>query len=74
MTDTNKKENNKVIKLKPEDLSEILENFADDQKVQDMLKRGENPFEKRDKKKYGGIVKSKKPRLRTSPKIALRGF
>lgn len=70
----NKKENHKVIKLKPEDLSEILENFADDQKVQDMLKRGENPFEKRDKKKYGGFVKSQKPKLRSTPKIAKRGY
>jgi len=56
---SNKKKDETVIKIKPDELSKIIKNFADDLKVHEMLKKGQNPFKDYDKKKNGGLVKAR---------------
>jgi hypothetical protein len=69
-----KKNDEKVIKLKPDELAKIIENFADDMKVQEMLKKGQNPFKDYDKKKDGGIVKPRPNGYLPMNKKILRSF
>ena len=67
-------DDDKVIKLNPDELAKIIENFADDMKIQEMLRKGQNPFKDYDKKKEGGIVREKRMLRSGKPKIAKRGF